>query len=307
MDEFSDRYIKPAITALSNKIDLDGLAQYKKVFNAVGTPGTTPSAILTYLQAGQKMSESGAPVDGFRNLCINPVAEATIVDALKGLFQSSDRIKEQYEMGMMGRAIGFDWKMTQNIATHVVGPLGGTPLVNGSTTSGAVTLVTDGWTAAAASRVKQGDTFTIANVFAVNPQTRQSTGALQRFVVLADGSSDGSGNLTLSISPAITSSGQYQTVDSLPADNAALTFLGAASTSTPVNLAFHKDAFVLGCADLELPGGVDMAARASDPDSGLAVRIVRNYDINNDVMPCRLDVLYGWQTVYPELACRIHG
>ena len=129
---------------------------------------------------------------------------------------------------------------------------------------------------------------------------------MQQFVVTAD-VSDVSGDMTIAISPSISASGQYQTVDALPADGKAITVLGTASTLYPQNMAFHKDAFVLGMADMPLPGGVDMASRVSDPDSGLSIRLVRAYDINNDTFPVRLDVLYGWKAVYPELACRIVG
>ena len=119
--------------------------------------------------------------------------------------------------------------------------------------------------------------------------------------------SDTSGAISIPISPSITLTGAYQTVNALPADNAAITVLGSTATAYPQNLAYHKDAFVLGCADLDLPGGTDMAARATDPDSGLSLRIVRAYDISNDTFPCRVDILYGWKCVYPELACRIYG
>lgn len=306
LDDFSQRVLKPAVATIANKMDRDGMALYKDVYNAVGTPGTTPSALLTYLQAGAKMDFEAAPRDGMRALAIDPLAQATIVDSLKGLFQSSEKIKDQYEEGTMGLSGGFKWSMDQNVNSHTVGPLGGTPLVNGASQSGA-SLITDGWTAAAASRLKKGDVFTIANVFAVNPQSRASTGQLRQFVVTADVSSDGSGNVTIAISPSISASGQFQTVDSLPADNAALTVLGAANTVSPANLAYHRDAFCMGTADLPLPGGVDMAARVSDKQLGASIRMVRAYDINNDRFPCRLDVLYGWKSIYPELACRIQG
>ena len=207
----------------------------------------------------------------------------------------------------MGTAVGFEWYMDQNVNTHTVGPLGGTPLVNGSTATGATTLVTDGWTASAAARLKKGDIFTIAGVNHVNPQSRQSTGTLQQFVVTADVSSDGSGNLTAAISPAIKTTTAFQTVDALPADNAAITVLGAASTQSPTGLAHHKDAFTLAMADLPLPKGTDMAARVSDDQLGMSIRLVRDYDITNDKFPCRLDVLYGWATLRPELACRIQA
>jgi hypothetical protein len=306
LDEFSDRVIKPAMATIANKIDLDGMAQYKNIYNAIGTPGTTPSTLRAFLDAGAKMDYEATPRDGLRSVVIDPVCQASMVDTLKGLFQSSTQISEQYEKGNMGLAAGFKWSMDQNVNSHTVGPLGGTPLVNGASQTGS-TLVTDGWTASAASRLKKGDVFTIANVYAVNPQNRQSTGQLRQFVVTADVSSDGSGNASIPISPAITTSGQFQTVNAGPADNAALTVLGAAGVVSPAGLAFHRDAFVLGCADLILPQGVDMAARMSSKQTGVSVRAVRQYNISTDQIPCRFDVLYGWKTVYPELACRIQG
>lgn len=311
IDEFKDRYIVPAATALANKVDLDGLANAKNsVGNFVGTPGTVPATSLVVLQAGQKLDEGGAP-GGERSLIINPAAQANIVDALKGLFQSSDQIANQYEKGVMGTALGFKWMMGQNVASHTIGALGGTPLADGSGTLTGASISSKGWTAAASNRLKKGDVITFANVNAVNPQTRISTGALKQFVVTADFASDGSGNGAIAIDPAIVTTGAFQNVDAAPVDGAAIKTYGQVSSTagviTPANIAFHKDAFVLGCADLALPQGVDMAARASDPDSGLSVRLVRAYDINNDTFPCRLDILYGWKTVYSELACKIMG
>ena len=307
IDDFSQRFITPAIATVANKIDTAGLALYKDVYNSVGTPGTPPTALLTYLEAGVKLDNSSAPLDGQRSVVVTPLMQAKIVDALKGLFQQSSALATQYRKGTMGTAAGFDWLMDQNVNTHTVGPLGGTPLVNGSTSSGATTLVTDGWTASAASRLLKGDIFTIAGVNGVNPQSRQSTQLAQQFVVTADVSSDGSGNLTAAISPAITSSGAFQTVDALPADNAALTIIGAASTQTSQGLAHHKDAFTLAMADLPLPQGTDMAARVSDSQLGMSIRMIRDYDITTDKFPCRLDVLFGWATLRPELACRVQG
>ena len=307
IDEFSDRIIKPAMAAIANKIDRDGLTMaYQSTYNAVGTPGTTPATAAVILAAGAKMDFEAAPRDGQRSLVIDPLANASMVDVLKGLFQSSEKIADQYEQGNMGLAFGYKWSMDQNVVNHTVGPLGGTPLVNGASQTGA-SLITDGWTAAAASRLKKGDVFTIANVYAVNPQNRQSTGQLRQFVVTADVSSDGSGNATIGISPSIVTSGAFQNVNAGPADNAAITVLGAASTITPQNIAFHKDAFVLGSADLLLPKGVDMASRSASKKVGLSVRMVRQYAISTDAFPCRFDVLYGYKALYPELACRVCG
>lgn len=311
IDDFSDRFITPAIAAVANRIDAAGMALYSSIAQNVGTAGTVPNQLYTYLLAGVRLNNSAAPLDGKRSVVINPLMEATIVDALKGLFQQATAIAEQYEKGQMGRAAGFDWFMDQNTATHTVGPLGGTPLVNGASQTG-TSLITDGWSASAASRLNLGDTFTIDSVYMVNPQSRQSTGTLAQFVVTANVSSDGSGNATLPIYPPIipptgSTPTQFQTVTTSPADNAAITVTGAANTVTPQGLAFHKDAFTLVTADLPLPRGVDMAARVSDKELGISIRMIRAYDISLDRFPTRLDVLFGWATLRPELACRVYS
>lgn len=307
IDQFSERYLKSAAVALANAVDVSGLtAAYQATANSVGTPGTVPSALSTYLAAGQKMSEMSCPVDDERHIVITPAMEASIVDALKGLFQSSSEIDRQYRRGRMGMAAGFNWAMDQNCRTHTVGPLGGTPLVNGASQTGS-SLVTDGWTAAAASRLKKGDVITIAGVYAVNRVSGDSTGSLQQFVVTADVSSDGSGNATIPISPAISTTAPYATVSALPADNAAITVVGAASTATPQGLAYHKEAFVLGMAPLEVPQGVHMAKAVMNPKTGVSVRVISDYDITNDRFITRCDVLYGWGIRRPEWACRVQS
>lgn len=300
------KLIKPAIASVANKVDFDATLLYQTVWNTLGTPGSTPNTLLTYLQVGQRLNEEAAPLDD-RAICMTPAMNASIVDALKGLFQAGDRIASQYKKGMIGQGAGFEWYMDQNMRTHKVGPLGGSPLVNGAGQTGA-SLITNGWTAAAASRVKKGDVFTIAGCNAVNPQNLQSTGSLRQFVVLADGSSDGAGNLTLAIAPSIVVAGPFATVDSVPVSGNALTFVGAANTSTPQGLAFHPDAFTFATADLPLYGkGVVEADRVADKQLGLSVRMIKAYDINLDREPMRLDILYGFAAIYPELAVRIAG
>ena len=305
IDDFSDRFIKPAIACVANKVDNDGLALYKTIYQSVGTPGTVPTTLLTYLQSGQKLDEAAAPNDDLRSIVMTPAMQVNIVDALKGLFNQATAISQQYMTGKMGVSIGFDWYMSQNCNTHTVGAYAGTPRVNGATQSGA-SLVTDGWTAST-SVLNQGDVFTIAGVNSVNPQSRQNTGSLQQFVVTAQVTASAGGAKTIAISPSIVTSGAFQTVTGSPADDALITVVGVASTATPQGIAFHRDAFTLACADLPLPGGVDMAARISDPQLGLSIRMVRAYDINTDNFPCRLDILYGWATLRAELACRIQS
>lgn len=317
IDSFRERYIKPAITALANDVDFTGLqmARYS-VWNSVGTPGTSPStqadALALALAAGQKLDENGCPVDDQRSMVLGPAMQAKMVGGLAGLYNAQNQLEKQYVKGRMFDALGFGWKMDQNVQTHSTGLMGGAPAVKTTIVAqGATSVAFDGASNNITGLLKKGDVFTIEGVYAVNPQSKQSTGSLQQFVVTADANSDGSGEGTINFLPAIQSTGNYANVDALPVDGGAIKLFGHASSYanklSSVNLAYHKDAFVLGCADLELPGGVDMAARATDPESGLTVRLVRQYDINNDVMPCRIDILYGWKAVYPELACRVQG
>lgn len=311
IDDFSDRFIRPAIANIANHIDFDGMQQYLNVYNTIGTPGTVPNALLTYLQAGQRLDEEAAPRDALRSLVISPAMQATIVDTLKGLFQESTEIARQYEEGTMGRSIGFKWSMDQNVGINVMGNYGiltPTFTLAGSTAS---SFVTGGWTVTT-STLKKGNVFTIGSgatgCFAVNPQSKQSTGALRQFVVLADATASGGGAMTVSVSPAVVTSGPFQNVTAFPQNGATINVLGglgAANVSSPQGLAFHKDAFAMGCADLPLPGGVDMAARVADKQLGISIRLVRAYDINTDRFPTRTDVLYGWTTLYAELAARI--
>lgn len=306
IEEFSKEVLQPQIVQLANQIDYDGMALYSSIANTVGTPGTLPTSLKTYAQSGAKLDNESCPVDDQRSIVLSSLAQVELVDSQKGLFNSSSEIKKQYEKGQMGQAAGFDFSMSQNIPIHTVGPLGGTPLVNGASQAGS-SLVTDGWTAAAALRLKKGDVFTIAGVFAVNPLTKINTTQLRQFVVTADVSSDVAGNATIPIYPAIVTSGSEQNVTASPADNAAITVLGAANTVSPANIAYHKSAFVLATAQLQLPNGMDMASRISDPASGLSIRFVRGFDITNDKFISRLDVLYGWKLVRPEYAARIQG
>jgi hypothetical protein len=305
IDDFSKRFVYPAIAALANKIDSYVLSFYKGIYQAVGTPGTTPNALLTYLQAGVKLNDSATPRDGMRSLILTPLQEATIVDALKGLFQQASAISQQYTSGQMGTAIGFDWHMDQNLPAHTYGTYGGTPLVNGASQVGS-TLITDGWTATT-TILNEGDIFTIAGVLAVNPQSRQSTGSLQQFAVTAATVTDGSGNSTISITPPIVISGPFQNVTAAPADNAAITVAGASTTVSPQGMAWHRDAMTFATADLVLPGGTDMAARVSDKQLGISLRLIRDYDITTDQYPTRIDVLCGALLLRPEMAARVQG
>lgn len=323
IDDFSERFLKPAYAAIANKVDYNGLQMAKNnTWNQVGTAGTTPNSMLTYLQAGVKLDDMAAPRDGDRTAILSPNAQAVLVDAQKGLFQSAELIADQYRSGNMGLAGGMKFSMDQNVPVHTVGPMGGTPTTTGAqsasaTPSGALgntaanlltpfPLVTGGWTAAAAARVNAGDVFTVPGVFSVNPQNKQSTGALQQFVVTAAASSDGAGAATLQILPRPIFTGAFQTVTSasntIPAASP-LTFVGTAATGYRQDFVFHKDAYMLGTADLIMPDGVDWKARVQY--KGVSIRMVRQYRIGTDDLPTRTDVLYGYAPLYPQLGCRV--
>jgi hypothetical protein len=307
LDDFAERVLKPRISQLASSIDADVANAYKAIFNTVGTPGTSPNTALVLLQAQQKLNESAAGMAP-RYATVNPAANAALVNGLSGFFNPTDTISKQFKNGMMGTGVlGFDEiNMSQSIKVHTTGSRAGTILVNGAvSTQGQSTISIDGLTGAT-DTVTVGDVFTIANVFAVNPQTRESTGSLQQFVVTAAQTASSNALANMAISPPIyTSTSALATVNSFPADNAAVTFVGTASTAYPQNMIYHKDAITFATADLVMPQGVDMAARANH--NGISMRVVRAYDINNDRMPCRIDVLYGFSTIRPQMACRLWG
>lgn len=312
VDLFRDRYLKPAGEQLANTIDWDGLNRvYKDVYNAVGTPGVTATSNLTYLQAGVKLTNGAAPVEN-RTVVLDPLSNATIANANFTLFNPQTTLSGMWRGGRMSatNALGAQkWYEDQNVARHTSGAYTtATPEVNGANQTGS-SLITDGW-ASGASNLTQGDVFTIEGVFAVNPQNYASTGALQQFVVTVP-ISDTTGAMTISISPAIITSGAFQTVTNSPADNADVFVIGATtaltSTVSSQSLLFHRDAFTMVMADLVFPNGGAKASRYSDNELGVALRLVEQYNAQTDQNLTRLDCLYGFKTIRPELACRIYG
>jgi hypothetical protein len=303
LDDFAERVLKPRISQLASSIDADVANAYKTIGQTVGTPGTTPSTSLVLLQAQQKLNESAAVMSP-RYATVNPAANAGLVEGMKGLFNPTDTISKQFKNGMMGTGVlGFEEiNMSQSIKQHTTG----TRAATGNTTGAAVTSEgssTLTLTVGSGEIINVGDVFTIADCYAVNPQTRESTGSLFQFVALA--SSTSTTTATVTVAPMYSANSALATMLTLPANSKAVVFVGTASTQYPQNLVYHKDAITFATADLLLPQGVDMAARAVH--NGISLRVVRQYDINNDRMPCRIDVLYGFNTIRPQMACRIWG
>ena len=307
LDDFAERVLKPRISQLASSIDADVANSFKSIYNSVGTPGTTPATSLVLLQAQQKLNEAAAVMSP-RYATVSPAANAGLVEGLKGLFNPTDTISRQFKNGLMGTGVlGYEEiNMSQSIKQFATGTFSrgaSTTVTTTISAQGATTVVlTQG---SATTTLKVGDVFTIAGVNAVNPQTRESTGSLQQFVVTED-TAGVAGTFTVKVSPAIfTASNALATVDTFPQSGAVVTFLGAASTQYPQNLIYHKDAISFATADLLLPQGVDMASR--QVHNGISLRIVRQYDINNDRMPCRIDVLYGYGVIRPQMAVRMWG
>lgn len=321
LDEFSKRYIAPAAKRLATELDRRIVAAMTAAtYNAVGTPGSPPAstqaAQALALNAGVILTNNGGDLID-RNMVVSPAAEVNFLQYLNLGFNNQRLIGDQYADGHMTRALGFNWGFSPNIQSQTVGPLGGTPLVNGANqgiinsgstdnpTANTTSLVTNGWTAAAAQRLAAGDVFTIAGVFMVNPETKQTTGTLQQFVVTANASSDAGGNLTAIITPAIVAGGAFQNVTIRPASGAAITVLGTANTAYPVSLAFLKDAFTLVTVPMELPKGMDMADRAEA--DGVSIRFVRGFDITNNRRISRFDIMAGYAAPRPEWAVRVYA
>jgi hypothetical protein len=314
LDMFSDRVLKPGIAAIANKMDRDGLVTAKNnTANIVGTAGAAPTGLITYLTAAAYLDSEGAPRDGRRSVVVEPFTSATIVDNLKGLFNPQTTISSQYTKGLMGRdSGGMNWYMDQNVVSQTFGSYATATLSCNVTT--ATGFLSSGWayssnitigSAGAAATLNQGDTFTIAGVFAVNPQNRQSYGKLRNFVVQSTTAIGSGGTATVTVVPAVITGGQFQNVSVTSSGSQTVTPFNNTGVTSPQNILMHRNAFTLACADLELPEGVHFAGRASDKEIGLSLRVVRQYTINNDSIPTRIDVLYGWAPLYPELACRI--
>lgn len=301
LDDFSKRILDPAMSVLAANIESDALSMMLDVYNNVNNIGAALS-FGKVMGSRKVLNDNLAPMDNERAILLNTQDNVDLVDGLKGLFQDSTAIKEQYREGSMGRTGGYNFfenTLIQNQATGTAAAAT-TYTVNGAVTTNGATSVVVG-PSTTTTTFKKGDVVTFVGCNRVHPESKVDTGVLQQFVVTAD-YAGGAG--TLNFAPAIyTSGGRQNVVAAGIANGVAIDKVGGASAIYKPSLAFHKDAFAFATADLIMPGGVDFASR--QVLDGISMRIVRQYDINNDKFPCRLDVLYGYKTIRPQLACRI--
>ncbi|MCP4308584.1 MAG: hypothetical protein GY788_27650 [bacterium] len=295
LDDFTDRILEPAMAVLAATMESDALSMYKDVHNQVNNAGSAVT-FAKVLEGRKKLVDNLAP-SSKRSVCMNTQDNIDLVDTLKGLFQDSTQVAKQYREGYVGRTGGFEFMESTFMPSHTSGTDDGTSdyLVNGASQTGASLIVDTG-----TGTLKQGDVLTIDGVNRCHPETKADTGVLQQFVVTADYAGGGG---TVAISPSIVTTGGRQNVVTGPADDAAVNAYGGNAATYGLSLAYHKDAFAFGTADLIMPDGVDFTARRTF--DGISMRIVRQYDINNDKFPCRIDVLYGYKAIRPQLAARL--
>lgn len=304
IDDYADRFLDPAMSALAAKVEADCIERATKATqHLVGTAGTVPNTLTTYLEAREKLNRALAPKDRNRHMLISSRFSTKIVDALKALAQDEGELARQYREGSMGRAVGFDWAESESMYTHTNGD---------GTVSCAVdaTVSTDGTTSlalkglGASGTVTAGSIITITGRFDVHPETKQVRPSAKQFVVTGGGDADGTGDLTVTVSPPIyyAATGR-QNIASAPTADDVVTIFGTASTGYEQGLAYHRDAFTFATADLELPQGGAKGSRAVY--DGISLRVVKGFDIEADSHPCRIDVLYGFAALRGEHACRI--
>lgn len=309
VQDYMERYADPAVDQLVNNIDFTGLSRiYKQIAKVVGTPGNVPTANSVYTLAKTKLVEAAVPRPYKAFLTAD--AHGQLANANVAIFNPQAQHSANFRKGMFsGPALGIEeWFEDENIFTHTVGALGGTPVVSGGGQSGA-TINLSGATASVTGYFKEGDVIQFATVYDVNPLSRQSTNRLKDFVVTADTDSDGGGLVAVPIAPSIVQSGPFQNASGTPANGDAVTTFGHASSYAGVSMrqgiVGHKEAAALVMADLELPRGLWVAERISNAKLGISIRMLKDHDIINDVSPARLDTAHGWKAIRQELAERV--
>lgn len=304
IEDYSNRYITPAMIVLSNKVDEDLAALYKDLWISGGTPGTTPATFAALGGMATLQDDASVPDDGMRKLILNPAARWSMADALKGIYDNS-MPRDMVRKGLLGQLANYQIYGDQNVARHTTGAFAGSvTATDASIASGDATIDMANFTDSAPT-VKQGDVFTIAGVNAVNPVSKADLGYLQQFTVTADKTGSGNAIAAVAISPAFVSSGAYQNVTAIPVTGAVVTFRGTASTAYAQNLAYHKNALGLVMCPLELPDSVAWKSRVQH--EGMSIRIIKDYDIDDDEEISRLDIFYGVKSLYPELGSRLWG
>ena len=358
IDAFEDRFIHPACVAVANRLDSDGsYFAFQNTANRGGTPGTTPAVYKAFSDARATLVAEGMPAGLTPCAILHPLAQSSMADSLKGLFNPQADISDFYEQGMVAaKTAGADWFEDSNIANYTTGSLPGSPVLGGITSATIGTAyLTSGWAqtgvmtvqgiTGSAATLFVGDTVQITGIYPVNPQNRNRYGnTLKNFVVLppagyaqingtaspggpqfnsatltngtfaaATGlyTASAGGKIDLTIGECIINGGQFQNCTASSAFTGTPVVIAnqgtPLGTSSTENMYFHRDAFALATVDLPLPRSAVEASRAFDEDLGLSIRVCTQYTINNDAEPTRMDIAYGFASLYRNLGYRISG
>jgi hypothetical protein len=292
--------IAAAVATVANEIDRQGLqlAHYA-TYNTLNPTGALPTtqfgAVQAITDSNRRLDEMAAPRDDARRFILGPGLNGALIGGFSGMFNSSQMLDKQYKNGVMQNAFGISPDLDQNVDIHTNGAATATNINGAGQTGSSVTVV-----AVAGGTLTRGTTITLPGVFAVNPQTRNSTGVLANFVVTADVAA---GATSIPISPAIVTSGPYQNVSASPTTGQPYVIIGAASTSYNCNVAFHRDAFTLAMVPMWVPEGLGVKV-SQQTHNGFTVKVTDIYDGVNDNAIMRLDVLFGWAATYPELSVK---
>lgn len=295
-----EKKLQAALATVANEIDRQGLqmarfATYNTLNAAGAIPTTQDLAVGAITDIQRRLDDMAAPRDNDRSLIMNPGLNAGLLRGFAGMFNNSTQLDKQYRNGMFQNAFGIDPGMDQNVDVHTNGAATATNINGANQTGSSITVV-----AVAGGTLTKGTTITLPGVFAVNPQSRQSTGVLANFIVTADVAV---GATSIPISPAIVTSGAFQNVTASPTTGAPYVIQGAASTSYAANIGYHKDAFTLAMVPMWAPpGGKGVIDVAQETYKGFTLKVTEFYDGVNDNSIMRIDVLFGWAATYPELA-----
>lgn len=309
-----NQMMKSKAAVLAQQIDSDLINETLEFPQWVGTPGQLINSASDFFVGVQRAMELSIPMDDLHGI-LSPADHFALAGSFTALSASDSTVKTAIEKAKLPMVGGVQPYVSQNVVNLTVGTraASGATQVNGASqnvtydsvrTTFSQSLLVKGLTAA--HTIKRGEVFSIANVNAVNPRSKVSLGYVQKFVVLADATADGSGLATLTIANPIITSGAYQTVDAAPADSAAITWLGTASTAYLQNSIFHKGAIALVGAKLVEPKS-GIYAYANDAETGLSIRTWSQSDITNDAHATRVDVLYGTCNLDRRLGLRLSG
>ena len=296
IEEFERRYLAQQVADFVVNLEAEVLEMAVKATpNQTGpvTGAFTSANALWYANMAKKLIEDNGGFKGTKRMLLDNTAQLNMIDALKGLFNSQQQLKVQYEEGEMGRAAGFDWNYTTVLPRAPRGA-GSGYLVNGANQRGGKLTVDTG-----TGPIFKGEIITIANVNAVHPQTKADLGYARQFVVTEDYAGGGG---QISIYPEIIPDGSEKNVTASPADNAGITIVGTASTPYSVSLAYVKDAFTFGTVDLPEYPDRPCSRRVYD---GISMRVAQGSDMINDIIMMRFDIMAAFGALRPELACRL--